>query len=204
MESDLKHMSEKKTSKKSDSSIKSQPHLDKKLDDATFLKLNLKYILPIPILITLVFLNQMRLSSFDTLTSWKGGGFGMFSSISYRFFHLHLVDSSGFNCVEKPRHNNLQQKKMRNYPTYKNMSELATFFSSQKWMFKTKYVYGKKELSVEMVTKHNEKYWTPAGNVLFNKFEILVFDVKFNPETLELVPYSVKDLSINKILETYN
>ena len=170
------------------------------MDSLSFFKAFWKYILPIPIFVCLIAFNQLRLSQFSTLTTWKGGGFGMFATISYRFYHLHLLDSKTFNCVEKPSELRFKQRLMSNYPTYSNMSSIAEYFARQQWMFQYKFVYGKRQLSVKMVNDYNKQNWKPESNVLFDKFEVLVYDVEFNHHTLTLSPVLIKNLTINKPL----
>ena len=83
--------------------------MDKKMDTIltepehsnSFFKLYWKYIVPVPIFMTLIVLNQLYLSYFMNLSHEFGGGYGMFTTISERFSHYHLTDAKSFNCAEK-------------------------------------------------------------------------------------------------------
>ena len=68
---------------------------------STFFKKNWPALIPVLIL-NLVALRQLNLKSVDYLSAWKGGGFGMFSKIHERFYHIHLIRQGSFECAVPP------------------------------------------------------------------------------------------------------
>ena len=77
------------------------------------------------VLLILIALNQIYLHNVDYLNRWKGGGFGMFSTVVRRYFHIHLIYKGGFECAEPHIEMRKQFDKISNYPKYLALEKLT-------------------------------------------------------------------------------
>lgn len=80
------------------------------------------------LLLALVALNQMRLARTTDLTAWKGGGFGMFSTIDRpraRQIRCHLVGGNTDIPLAIPADLKQLEESAKNLPTEKNLIRLG-------------------------------------------------------------------------------
>lgn len=83
--------------------------------------------LPVAVLV-LVALNQIRLATTTDLTAWKGGGFGMFSTIERpetRYVRCFLVGPGREGAVQVPLELQRLEEHVRNVPSERNLARLA-------------------------------------------------------------------------------
>jgi hypothetical protein len=84
----------------------------------------------VPIFMSLIFLLQLGLSHIGNLSPWKGGGFGMFSSIDspgMRVVHCEGVDTEGKPVQIRIRFTGLGEKG----PLTRQLGKLLTTFPTQ-------------------------------------------------------------------------
>ena len=103
------------------------------------------------LLLLLVSANQVYLYNVDFLNPWKGGGFGMFSKIQTRYFHIHLIYKGGLECAEPHSDYMRQLKKVSNYPNYLHLENLTRKMSQKIWVYTYGYMGSKKPTSVRMI-----------------------------------------------------
>ena len=84
-----------------------------------------------PLLLCIIAFNQLYLTTNYKLTRWKGGGFGMFSEISDRFLHIHIIDRNSFECAEIPESYLYKTDKILKYPSITKIKDLAIQFSEK-------------------------------------------------------------------------
>lgn len=141
--------------------------------------------IPVALLI-LVSANQINLYQSDYLNRWKGGGFGMFSTINERYYHIHLIYNDTLECAEPHSDYGNELYKITNYPNYLALETLTKKLTSHVWI----YTYGmdkKKPTSVQMIGKSDSlKANDKIAN--FDSVEIQVFDMAFNKETFTAEP----------------
>lgn len=90
-----------------------------------------------PAVLTAVALAQITLTQVEELTPWKGGGFGMFSTIdspSARVLRLELHTESGVVPVEIPPSAKRAAEEARAMPTQARLEALALELSRLRWM----------------------------------------------------------------------
>jgi hypothetical protein len=78
-----------------------------------------------PAILVFVALNQIALAHFTMLTPWKGGGFGMFSTVAHRELRVYIVKEGQDDERLRVRTGRLTHR-ARNYPNDKSLSALAT------------------------------------------------------------------------------
>ena len=75
-----------------------------------------------------VALNQMRLAHTTDLTAWKGGGFGMFSTIERpetRYVRCYIIGAGREGAVKVPLELQRLEQHVRNIPSERNLARLA-------------------------------------------------------------------------------
>lgn len=75
-----------------------------------------------------------------TLSAWRGGGFGMFSTLdspSNRYLHIHLFDGQAVHCVPAPRSAAAEAAAVTQEPTAKRLRKLADHLMPVRWMLRT-------------------------------------------------------------------
>jgi hypothetical protein len=77
-----------------------------------------------PALLVVVALTQITVAKTTDLTSWKGGGFGMFATIERRVFRFYAIDSTGATPI-RPRRVGRVLQTTRNFPSRSNLESLA-------------------------------------------------------------------------------
>ena len=90
-----------------------------------------------PVLLIFIAGIQIYLAHTQNLTAWKGGGFGMFSTVDSsgaRFFRASLVTSSETFPIEIPQHLRRIARKARAIPTKKHLDHLAKALLEETWI----------------------------------------------------------------------
>ena len=90
-----------------------------------------------PILLIAIACLQLYLAHTQHLTAWKGGGFGMFSTVDSsgaRFFRVFFISSKETFPVEVPQHLRRIARKARAIPTTKNLDRLAQALLDEVWI----------------------------------------------------------------------
>lgn len=90
-----------------------------------------------PLLLCGVALLQIYNAHYHNLTPWKGGGFGMFStvdSVSARYVHCYLIDGDTERAVSLPGFVSDDVRALRAAPNLTRMEQLATKLQSCTWI----------------------------------------------------------------------
>ena len=156
------------------------------------------YSLPPAILLILVCLVQLYFSNFGVLTHWKGGGFGMFSSISHRFIHMHLYDQDRFYCSNIPYSMYKDRKKMENFPTERLLKKYADQMINYPWVKKKYYLNNGSTVERANMVEPYEKSWSQKDSINFETISIEVYDYDFNKENGEVDLKIIKEYRLNK------
>jgi hypothetical protein len=152
----------------------------------------------IPIIIlVLVALNQLYLVNLNQLSRWKGGGFGMFSTISERFIHIHLINNQQIDCSEHPKDFSNSLLKLKIYPDYKKIEKLTKQLTTFTWVYKQKKVLGRIEKSVEMVGRSDTLTKT-SKIAAFEAIDLEVYKITFNNQTGIVKPKLIRQLRHKK------
>jgi len=149
-----------------------------------------------PILLILISLKQIYLYNYDYLNRWKGGGFGMFSTIHERYFHIHLINNGALECAlpHYELHNKLES--IRNYPQYLKLEQLTRLMTKKTWVYSYK-TDSQKATSVRMIgSKENLSADDKIAN--FNSIELQVFDIVFNKTTFVVKPKLLRKIEFLK------
>ena len=130
------------------------------------------------ILLNIIAIFQLYLSNYNFLTNWKGGGFGMFSNISNRFAHIHLLYKGTIKCAEM--HDDFDKKlfKLTKFPSSKEINKLAKTLSKNTWVYKEKVLNRRRTIGVWMIGK-NETLFQHDKPAQFTDIEILVYEIIF-------------------------
>ncbi len=107
----------------------------------------------VPTLLTTVAIVQEFFSRKFHLSPWKGGGFGMFSTVdapSARFLRIYLVSQQGKTQVRLPSWLGNLATEVRTIPTEKRILHLARELAQSNWINDTS------ARSVSSITKTNE------------------------------------------------
>lgn len=149
----------------------------------------------IPILlINIVALRQIYLANVDHLDFWKGGGFGMFSRINTRFFHVHLLNRGTFECATPGTDYATHFKKIQHYPKYLSLEHLTKELTKKIWVYEN---IGRSTKSVTMIGKN--KKLSPENTIAnFDSVEIQVLGLSFNKQTFTLEPKLIRKISYLK------
>ena len=90
-----------------------------------------------PALLILVACFQMFSAYANDQSPWKGGGFGMFSTVDSpraRFLKIYLVSENGEVAVRPPPRLSRLQRKVRTKPTQDNLDLLARTLGKETWV----------------------------------------------------------------------
>jgi hypothetical protein len=90
-----------------------------------------------PILLCAVALVQLYVTRTTLLTPWKGGGFGMFSTVdspSVRFLRIALQTDRGAVYVEVPPRFQREAMRLREAPDERSLHALAEKLAAGKWI----------------------------------------------------------------------
>jgi hypothetical protein len=143
-------------------------------------------LLPVLVLIV-VALNQARLHSSEGLSSWRGGGFGMFATVdrdTYRDFVIkaRLDDGSeapfAFSQVKKYIDSDTQRSEdwtnLQSFPSQANLLKFANSLEKVKWNLKDKYL---------VPSSDGTGFYLPS-----QRMSIDVYIVSFNKDTNKVTP----------------
>lgn len=102
--------------------------------------LKTKKIIPflIPFLLILVAINQQYLAHFHDLSPWKGGGFGMFSTIkgpSSRFLRVFISTQKGETPVQLSKTNKKKLLEIKTIPTKNKLEKFGQNLLLKHWKF---------------------------------------------------------------------
>ena len=149
-----------------------------------------------PILLCLVSLNQIYLYNNDYLNRWKGGGFGMFSTIQDRYFHIHLIRNGVLECANPHIEFSKEFESIRNYPNYLKLEQLSKKLSQKTWV----YLFNKNSRRPTSVKMIGSKETLNAKDRIanFDSIELQVFDVIFHKETFKLEPVLLRKMQFRK------
>lgn len=96
-------------------------------------------VLFVPALLVLVAVRQIYLAQTEDLTFWKGGGFGMFSSVDplrNRILRSYLITHSGEFLLSNYQAGEIEYLESRatSIPNEKNLTRLARSIAAKKWV----------------------------------------------------------------------
>ena len=149
----------------------------------------------IPIIVlNIIALRQLHLVNTDHLTRWKGGGFGMFSEISRRFHHIHLMDRGTFKCVDAPLINRRQLRKIDRHPNLNQMEHYLNNIRQYKWRFDRRMVNGKVQRFIRMAGK-NEPIQGPDLVPNISSIELHIYDIRFDQVSGSISPKLIRKLT---------
>ena len=149
----------------------------------------------IPILIlNIVALRQLYLQNTDYLNGWKGGGFGMFSKISERFIHIHLIDRNTFQCVKAHSDVAVKLDKISSYPNYLALENLAKLLTRKTWIEHNSINIGNTDKTIIMIGK-NERLRQNDKPAKFQSLEVQIFDIKFDKRNFSIEPKLIRKMS---------
>jgi hypothetical protein len=90
-----------------------------------------------PAFLVLVAGVQLTLARAQALTAWKGGGFGMFSTVdsrNARFLRIHLLAEGKETAVQLPRTAQVLAREIRSLPTTQRLQRLADTLAALSWV----------------------------------------------------------------------
>jgi hypothetical protein len=198
-----------------------RPDFEKKNQSADAI-VTLKSLYPFcaPVLLIMVACLQLYFAHFHHLTPWKGGGFGMFSTIDSqknRFLRCYLITDEGDIPVEVPRTMTRLADQIRSLPIPELMSQLANKLAHVTWV---SYNYNDFERTVLPDTQAGEArerasidktQWhfrvreadepdpSPAEVVNFYGVRVELWGQDFDIQNMKVVAYKILE---TKILET--
>jgi len=149
------------------------------------------------IILNIVALRQIYLKNVDYLDAWKGGGFGMFSQISLRYYHIHLINKGTFECAES--HPNLRGtlKEIIKHPNYLPLEKLGKKLIKSIWVYNYTNPTEQAPYSVIMLGPH-DKLTAIDKITKFKSIEIQIFNAKFNKEKFTLEPQLLRKVTAIK------
>lgn len=155
-----------------------------------------QYWLPlIPILVLVIIAcNQMLIQKLNQMDAWKGGGFGMFSTISDRFIHIHLIHNNSFECADFPASITHTLRKLTKHPTEEKMMQLAKQLSQRTWVYKNIKPH---EPSIIMI-EPNQSLLQTDEVVRFDGIEIQVYNTIFDRKNTHVYPHLIRQVYYKK------
>src|SRR5262245_55806147 len=90
-----------------------------------------------PLVLVIVAIQQLYLAHTEHLTPWKGGGFGMFSTVdsrAARFLRIYVSTADGEVPVEVPRQLQSFASEIRSIPTRDRVTQLAYALAQTTWV----------------------------------------------------------------------
>ncbi len=100
----------------------------------------------VPVLLLGVAVVQLVRVETQDLARWKGGGFGMFSTVSERFMHIRVSNDAGDNraAVDWYRWFSAQDvRAARKYPVAKSLEPFAKTLDGFQWLVRKRDMHGK-------------------------------------------------------------
>ena len=142
------------------------------------------------LLLMLIAFNQIYKKNTHYLSPWKGGGFGMFSDISVRYMHIHLINRRTFYCAKKPNDYKRILYKMKHYPSDSLLKTMGKKLTRHTWAFNP-------NNDIQMIGKKMTLSQT-MRLVNFDAIQLQFFDVKFNKSSGIVTPKLLRKITINK------
>ena len=152
--------------------------------------------IPVAILF-LVSLRQIYLHNYNFLNRWKGGGFGMFSTIEKRFTHIHLIKKGALECALRPRDFSKKLDQIEHYPSYISLEHLAKKLAKNIWVYSAFDANFNQPTSVEMVPL-NKSIDGNSKIAQFDTLELQVYKVTFNRKSFTLNPVLIRRMQATK------
>ena len=150
------------------------------------------------LLLIIICFVQIYLSNFSVLTPWKGGGFGMFSSVNNRFIHMHLYDKDKFYCSDVPNSLKRNRRQMENFPTQRLLKNYASQMISRPWVKKTYYLSDGSITERARIVEDYERIWNQNDSIYFDALSIEIYDYEFNGITGQLDIQKIKEYRLDK------
>lgn len=149
----------------------------------------------IPILLlNMIAIRQIYLHNNNFLNRWKGGGFGMFSMIEDRFYHVHLIQKKTFECAEISMDSFDDFDKIEMYPSYLKLEQLTRKLINRLWVYR----YSPKKSKSVVMLNHDEKVSQDDTLAKFDSIEISVFKIKFYKKNFSVEPKLMRKMSLLK------
>ena len=149
------------------------------------------YRIAVPILMALVAVIQIFLVENYSLSRWKGGGFGMFTSVdspSSRFLRIYLISTDGEIPVLVPRELRRLSHQLRVMPTESSLNKLVNKLTEGNWQYLT--MISASEHYMELLRDASSDYQNLADDIQ-HKFESR--HARINFENLRMVKMLGKD-----------
>lgn len=172
------------------------------------------------IILCVVVVIQSFLVRFESLSPWKGGGFGMFSTIdspSARFIRAYLItDGTGVISVTIPPHLQELEREVRSLPTEARAHALGNELLSGTWIplqFSPsvdqyrELVSGSSDTHEAVNFEHIQLYrmlaphevdYSPIGSLNVQSIRIEILKYSFEVSSKELTSFQVLDITIEK------
>jgi hypothetical protein len=125
-------------------------------------------VLAVPALLCAVAAAQLYLVEHRSLSRWKGGGFGMFSTVdspSARFLRVYLMSDSGEVPVLIPSEVRELSQKIRVMPSKQRLEELTDALRNGTWVHLT--VVSASQHYHDLLRAAGEKYQDSADDIQF-------------------------------------
>ena len=145
------------------------------------------------VLLYLVAFRQIYLHNYDQLNRWKGGGFGMFSKIEERFYHIHLIKKDALECAVPPNDFSRQLSKSMTYPNYLHLEKITRELTKNIWIYSEFDPTTRKPTSVEMLPQ-NKSLKASQKIAYFDSIELQIYKTKFNRKTLTMQPHLIRKM----------
>jgi hypothetical protein len=175
-----------------------------------------------PVLLCAVALLQQYGAHRHALSPWKGGGFGMFSTVdspSARFLRIHLSTSGGEIAVLPPRRLSEQVRQVRAMPTRSRLAPLAEELGRSAWRVYLWNPLGessaagagglarrdparKQAVEIPLYRALDEDEGAlPAGGetVAFERVRVEVWQYRFDAERVRIEARKLRELSVPRI-----
>jgi len=135
-------------------------------------------LLAVPALLCAVAAAQLYLVEHRSLSRWKGGGFGMFSTVdspSARFLRVYLMSDSGEVPVLIPSEVRELSQKVRVMPSKQRLEELADTLRNGTWV----------HLSVVSAAQHYHDLLRAAGEQYQDSADDIQFQTQDGPARID-------------------
>lgn len=170
--------------------------------------------LAVPLLLGMIACWQIYRAHFQHLSPWKGGGFGMFSTVDSpgnRFFHCKLIrDSDGpegrtveAHSVQLPkidRHRDLLNA-LRAMPNERQLRALAEDLSALRWTNTTPRRPDKTSSERQRIMVFKEKDDEPAGarRFKFDKMSLEIRTLAWSWSDLRVTPKTLLSVTVDVV-----
>ena len=153
--------------------------------------------IPLILLIT-VALRQLYLVETIGLNRWKGGGFGMFSQISERSYHIHLINKGTIDCITPaPKKHKKTARKLLHFPYPNHLAQFTQNLTKETWVYFKK--IAKKNITKGVFMLPKQQSLSAQHSIApVDTIQVSVFNASFNPETNTLTPILIRTTTQNK------